>query len=191
MDMWAEPFCVEIYRKKRAWRVRKSQFMWKFTGKMPHAPVPTSITYGPFLLGFHHVWIARVVKTARWDLRKWPWLFGHRLGRCRSGGAGGWRSRRRWPVRSSDFKVLEAETVGSDPCGKEWRRCSWNLRTSLSTHTLNQSSIYLYAAAFNGVNPLAEVNVPNEDSVIWSTLVSWCCLISHRGESYSPVTTSD
>ena len=30
------PFCVEIYRKKRTWTCQKSNFVWKFTGKMPH-----------------------------------------------------------------------------------------------------------------------------------------------------------
>ena len=39
------PFCVEIYRKKRAWTLHKSHFVWKFTGKMPPAQVPTSIKH--------------------------------------------------------------------------------------------------------------------------------------------------
>ena len=67
MDMSQEPFCVEmyrknaahtftgphfveIYRKKRAWTLHKGHFVWKFIGKMPHAPVPTWTYTGPFLL---------------------------------------------------------------------------------------------------------------------------------------------
>ena len=44
------PLCVEIYRKKRAWTWHKGHFVWKFTGKMPGAPVPTWTYTGPFLL---------------------------------------------------------------------------------------------------------------------------------------------
>ena len=41
-------FCVEIYRKKRTWTCDKSHFVWKFTGKMPPAQVPTSIKHRAF-----------------------------------------------------------------------------------------------------------------------------------------------
>ena len=62
MDISQEPFCVEIYRKnagpqsgdivlcepaqsKCTWTFHKSQFMWKFTGKMLDAPETTSIKH--------------------------------------------------------------------------------------------------------------------------------------------------
>ena len=48
--MSEEPFCVEIYRKKCTWTGHKGHFVWKFTGKMPHAPGPTWTYKGPFLL---------------------------------------------------------------------------------------------------------------------------------------------
>ena len=63
MDMSEEPFCVEIYKKnavhsfrgphfvwkftgkKRRGTCHKSRSVWKFTVKMPPAPVPTSIKH--------------------------------------------------------------------------------------------------------------------------------------------------
>ena len=48
MDISQGPFCVDIYRKKRSWTLHKSHFVWKFTGKMLPAQVPTSIKHGAF-----------------------------------------------------------------------------------------------------------------------------------------------
>ena len=46
MDMSEEPFCMEIYRKKRTWTCHKSHFVWKFTGKMPYPLFQTRILCG-------------------------------------------------------------------------------------------------------------------------------------------------
>ena len=61
MDMSEDPFCVEIYKKNAAhpfqdphfvWKftrtLLKNHFVWKFAGKMPPAPVPTSIKHRAF-----------------------------------------------------------------------------------------------------------------------------------------------
>ena len=48
MDMSEEPFCVEIYRKNAAHPFQDRDFVWKFTGKMRGAPVPTWTYTGPF-----------------------------------------------------------------------------------------------------------------------------------------------
>ena len=47
MDTSQEPFCVEIYRKNARPQARKSHFVWKFRGKMPHTLSADGILCAP------------------------------------------------------------------------------------------------------------------------------------------------